>query len=47
MKKTGAEILWECMTREGVDVVFGYPGGAIMPVYDAGVPKLVITAALN
>jgi acetolactate synthase-1/2/3 large subunit len=35
MKKTGAEILWECMIREGVEVVFGYPGGAIMPVHDA------------
>jgi acetolactate synthase-1/2/3 large subunit len=35
MKKTGAEILWECLIREGVDVVFGYPGGAIMPVHDA------------
>lgn len=35
MKKTGAEILWECMLREGVKVVFGYPGGANMPIYDA------------
>jgi len=35
MLKTGAEIFWECMVREGVDVVFGYPGGAIMPTYDA------------
>ncbi|MDX1437692.1 MAG: thiamine pyrophosphate-binding protein, partial [Anaerolineales bacterium] len=35
MLLTGAEILWECLTREGVDLVFGYPGGAIMPVYDA------------
>lgn len=35
MKKSGAEILWECMTREGVDTVFGYPGGANMPIYDA------------
>jgi acetolactate synthase-1/2/3 large subunit len=35
MKKSGAEILWECIIREGVDVVFGYPGGAIMPVHDA------------
>lgn len=35
MKKTGAEILWECLMREGVDVVFGYPGGANMPIYDA------------
>lgn len=35
MKKTGAEILWECVIREGVEVVFGYPGGANMPIYDA------------
>src|SRR5512142_1823452 len=35
MKKTGAEIVWECLTREGVQVVFGYPGGANMPIYDA------------
>ncbi|HJS29121.1 MAG TPA: biosynthetic-type acetolactate synthase large subunit [Anaerolineales bacterium] len=35
MLLTGAEILWECLVREGVDLVFGYPGGAIMPVYDA------------
>ena len=35
MKKTGAQILWECLEREGVKHVFGYPGGAILPVYDA------------
>src|SRR3990170_764239 len=35
MKKSGAEILWECLVREGVEVVFGYPGGANMPIYDA------------
>jgi len=35
MKLSGAEILWECLTREGVEVVFGYPGGANMPIYDA------------
>jgi acetolactate synthase-1/2/3 large subunit len=35
MIKTGAEILWECMLKEGVEVAFGYPGGAIMPVHDA------------
>ena len=35
MKLTGAEIIWECLIREGVDVVFGYPGGAILPAYDA------------
>ena len=35
MKKTGAEIINECLVREGVEVAFGYPGGAIMPVHDA------------
>ncbi len=35
MKLSGAEILWECLMREGVEVVFGYPGGANMPIYDA------------
>ena len=31
----GAEVLLRALEREGVDLVFGYPGGAIMPVYDA------------
>jgi acetolactate synthase-1/2/3 large subunit len=31
---TGAEALLKCLIEEGVDTVFGYPGGAIMPVYD-------------
>jgi len=35
MKLTGAEILVECLKREGVDTVFGYPGGAVLPIYDA------------
>ena len=35
MMKTGAEIVWECLKREGVKTVFGYPGGAILPTYDA------------
>ena len=35
MKRTGAQIVWESLMREGVGVAFGYPGGAIMPVYDA------------
>ncbi|WP_437840925.1 biosynthetic-type acetolactate synthase large subunit [Sorangium sp. So ce1153] len=34
MKRTGAQIIWEVLVSEGVDVVFGYPGGAIMPAYD-------------
>jgi acetolactate synthase-1/2/3 large subunit len=32
---TGGSILWECLEREGVKTVFGYPGGAILPAYDA------------
>ena len=32
---TGAEIVWESLIKEGVEVVFGYPGGAILPTYDA------------
>ena len=35
MKLTGAQILWETLVREGVEVVFGYPGGANLPIYDA------------
>jgi acetolactate synthase-1/2/3 large subunit len=32
---TGAQILWDCLVRQGVEAVFGYPGGAILPAYDA------------
>jgi acetolactate synthase I/II/III large subunit len=32
---TGAEAVLRCLLEEGVDTIFGYPGGAIMPVYDA------------
>ncbi len=35
MLLSGAEIVMECLLREGVDVIFGYPGGAILPTYDA------------
>lgn len=35
MKRTGAQMIWECLVREGVDTVFGYPGGTILPTYDA------------
>ena len=34
MKKTGAQILLECLKREGVEVIFNYPGGAILPLND-------------
>ena len=33
--RTGAQMLWESLVREGVSTVFGYPGGAILPAYDA------------
>jgi acetolactate synthase I/II/III large subunit len=32
---SGSEILLKCLVEEGVQTIFGYPGGAIMPVYDA------------
>jgi acetolactate synthase-1/2/3 large subunit len=35
MQRTGAQIVWEVLSQEGVEVVFGYPGGAILPVYNA------------
>src|SRR5204863_2085593 len=40
--RTGAQILWECLIGEGVKHVFGYPGGAILPAYDAlcGYPEI-------
>ena len=35
MSYTGANLLLECLKREGVDTLFGYPGGAVLPIYDA------------
>jgi acetolactate synthase-1/2/3 large subunit len=35
VQRTGAQIVWECLVKEGVRTVFGYPGGAILPTYDA------------
>ena len=35
MKMKGAQILVECLKKEGVEVIFGYPGGANLPIYDA------------
>lgn len=34
MQLNGAEIVIECLKEQGVDTVFGYPGGAILNVYD-------------
>ena len=35
MKLRGAHIIWKCLVEQGVETVFGYPGGAILPAYDA------------
>ena len=35
MKLTGAQIIWETLIQQGSTTVFGYPGGAILPAYDA------------
>lgn len=35
MQLTGAEIMVKCLEEEGIDTIFGYPGGAILPFYDA------------
>ena len=34
MKLTGAQILMECLKEQGVDIVFGFPGGAVLNIYD-------------
>lgn len=35
MKLKGAQVLIECLKEQGVDIIFGYPGGAVLPIYDA------------
>ena len=35
MKLTGAKIIVECLIEQNVDTVFGFPGGAVLPLYDA------------
>ncbi|MDK2918492.1 MAG: acetolactate synthase large subunit [Candidatus Petromonas sp.] len=35
MELRGAEIVLECLREQGVDTIFGYPGGAVIPLYDA------------
>jgi len=35
VKLPGARVVLECLKREGVDIVFGLPGGAVLPIYDA------------
>src|ERR1043165_1458193 len=35
MTRSGAQIIWECLCHQGVTTIFGYPGGAVLPAYDA------------
>ncbi|MFZ5969126.1 MAG: biosynthetic-type acetolactate synthase large subunit [Bacillota bacterium] len=35
MERNGAQIVLECLLEQGVDTIFGYPGGAVIPLYDA------------
>jgi acetolactate synthase-1/2/3 large subunit len=35
MQMTGAQIMIECLVEQGVDTVFGFPGGSVLPLYDA------------
>lgn len=35
MRLRGSEIVLECLIKEGVDTIFGYPGGAVIPLYDS------------
>ena len=35
MLKTGAQVVVDALKQEGVDTVFGYPGGSALPLYDA------------
>ena len=47
MKMSGAQAIVECLLEQGVDTVFGYPGGRILPLYDAiydGVIRHILTA---
>ncbi|HAU5020180.1 TPA: biosynthetic-type acetolactate synthase large subunit [Clostridioides difficile] len=35
MRMNGAKVILECLKKEGIDTIFGYPGGAVIPIYDA------------
>ena len=35
MKLNGSDVIMECLLEQGVDTVFGYPGGAVLNIYDA------------
>ena len=46
VKKTGAQILVDVLQKEGVEVMFGYPGGQVIPIFDAlydvATPQLIL-----
>ncbi len=46
MELTGAEIIIECLKKEGIDYVFGYPGGAVLHIYDAFYKQDAVTHVL-
>ena len=41
IKYTGAEIFVKCLEAEGIDLVFGYPGGAVLHIYDRLLSKMM------
>lgn len=47
MKLFGSKIILECLKEQGVDTVFGYPGGAVLPIYDALYSEKAITHILT
>ena len=47
MRRSGAELIVEALRQEGVDTVFGYPGGAVIPIFDALYDARDIRLVLN
>lgn len=47
MRMTGAKAVIQCLLEHGVDTVFGYPGGMILPLYDALYDEPGIRQVLN
>ena len=43
MQLNGARILIECLIREGVNIIFGYPGGSVLDIYDEPVSYTHLT----
>ena len=44
IEMTGAEMVVEALKDQGVEMVFGYPGGAVLPIYDAHLPSATTTS---